>query len=545
MTSSGTTAASFFYVSTSPSSTPTAPDPGDDQSQSFHDVMQQQSEDTAPAPSNNSSTRTPSSGNTSNADTSNSDDSTDTTANSDGSDSAPTKPVTRSMTIVAPATIRNGRSNRRDTVSLTTTVLAAATGQGTNTAPSAASGANSKSGTTKSTTTASTPGNAGSSATTTTSDMSTMMIQAMLHASQLQSTQNMPAVSAITQPSSRSANADTPAAATSANSSLVATTTPATVSSLAAQALAAATAASTATSQAKVTTGTETPLSGLAKASTANGTKEKKSASGSSEGSFLQAGNTAGTGISTTSNLTATAVTAVDNSSQNQQFTSQSGSSKNAANSLGVSGAAGIGTNRDDKSSTMNTDLNLSDMLASTNSAANTPPEVNILLSSNNDFEDALKQVIHIAQLNDATGSSSSTVNPTRIAIELQTPPGAIVNVYVSKVDDTYRAQLSTSDPAALSWVQDKIASLRSNDLGVEVKWLPAQVESSSSISATTTSSDSSNLNWNRDGQQQNNPSSDDRDQYQRQNQSSYEDDLVEDGADSFTSSLATAGGVA
>ena len=197
----------------------------------------------------------------------------------------------------------------------------------------------------------------------------------------------------------------------------------------------------------------------------------------------------------------------------------------------------------------MNTDLNLPDLLANAgaNAASNSAPEVNILLSSNNDFEDALKQVIHIAQLNDATGSSASEATPTRVAIELQTPPGAIVNVYVSKVDDGYRAQLSTTDPAALSWVQDKIASLRlGNDLGVVVKWLPAQVESSSSsISATTTSSDSSNPNWNRDGQQQNNPSSDDRDQYQRQNQPSYEDDLVEDGADSFTSKFATVGGVA
>ncbi|HEX4140531.1 MAG TPA: hypothetical protein VHY09_09305, partial [Candidatus Methylacidiphilales bacterium] len=185
----------------------------------------------------------------------------------------------------------------------------------------------------------------------------------------------------------------------------------------------------------------------------------------------------------------------------------------------------------------------ISGAIASTASAA--APEVNILLSSNNDFEVALKQVIHIAQLNDATGSNSAA--PTRVAIELQTPPGAIVNVYVSKQDDGYRAQLSATDPAALSWVQDKIASLRQgNDLGVEVKWLPAQVESSSSsLSATTTSSDGSNLNWNRDGQQQNNPSPGDRDQYQRQNQPSYEDDLTEAEADTFASNFATAGGLA
>jgi hypothetical protein len=238
------------------------------------------------------------------------------------------------------------------------------------------------------------------------------------------------------------------------------------------------------------------------------------------------------------------AMTAVDNNTGNQQVATQSSASKNSANSVSASGAAGVGTARDDKRSTMNTDLNLPDMIASASAAtvSNTTPEVNILLSSNNDFEDALKQVIHIAQLSDATGGS--TVTPTRVAIELQTPPGAIVNVYVSKQDDGYRAQLSTSDPAALSWVQDKIASLRQgDDLGVQVKWLPAQIESSS-LSATTTSSDSSNLNWNRDGQQQNNPTPDDRSQYQRQAPSP-EDDLTEAEADTFATNLQTVGGLA
>jgi hypothetical protein len=302
-----------------------------------------------------------------------------------------------------------------------------------------------------------------------------------------------------------------------------------------------------ATSLSSGTTGTEIPLSGSARASSPSGLKEKKSATDSSEGSFLQAGSTAGTTASTTSNLTATAVTAVDNNAGNQQVATQSGSSRSAANSVSTSSPSSVGTDRDDKRSTMNMDVTLPDMIATASAAtaSNAAPEVNILLSSNNDFEDALKQVIHIAQLNDATGSSPAT--PTRVAIELQTPPGAIVNVYVSKQqDDTYRAQLSSTDPAALSWVQDKIASLRqSNDLGVEVKWLPAQVESASSLSATTPSSDGSNPNWNRDGQQQNNPAPDDQSQHQRQNQSSYEDDLTEAEADTFATNLEAVGGLA
>ncbi len=191
----------------------------------------------------------------------------------------------------------------------------------------------------------------------------------------------------------------------------------------------------------------------------------------------------------------------------------------------------------------MNSNLDLADMI--TDAAARTisapAPEVNILLSSNHDFEDALKQVVHIAQLNDA----SATPTPTRVAIELQTPPGAIVNVYVSRHEDTYRAQLSATDPAALSWVQDKIAALRqSNDLGVEVKWLPAQLEPNSPLSATTPSSDGSNLNWNRDGQQHHNPTPDDRPQSQRQDPSSLED-LTEAEAESFAASFATLGGAA
>jgi hypothetical protein len=191
----------------------------------------------------------------------------------------------------------------------------------------------------------------------------------------------------------------------------------------------------------------------------------------------------------------------------------------------------------------MNTDLTLPEMIAgaNANTASNSGAEVNILLSSNHDFEDALKQVIHIAQLNDATG----TATPTRVAIELQTPPGAIVNVYVSRQADGYRAQLSANDPAALSWVQNQITSLRqNNDLGVDVKWLPAQIESASPLSATATPSDGSGLNWNRDGQQHHNPTPDDRPQSQRQDPSSLED-LTEAEAESFAASFATLGGAA
>jgi hypothetical protein len=90
------------------------------------------------------------------------------------------------------------------------------------------------------------------------------------------------------------------------------------------------------------------------------------------------------------------------------------------------------------------------------------------------------------------------------------------VNVYVTRQsDETYRAQLSTSDPAALSWVQDKISSLKDTSAtpaGVEVKWLPAQIETSSAGTG------GSNLGWDRGGQGQAQYQQDERQQPARQN---------------------------
>ncbi len=289
--------------------------------------------------------------------------------------------------------------------------------------------------------------------------------------------------------------------------------------------------------------GREIPLSASSTRSTSSPAKEKNSTAGATERSFIQSAAPVASPVASASTPTATAVIAPANGAENQQVATPANSEKSASGSGAASAISTVGTAHDQRKATMNSNLDLADMI--TDAAARTisapAPEVNILLSSNHDFEDALKQVVHIAQLNDA----SATPTPTRVAIELQTPPGAIVNVYVSKHEDTYRAQLSATDPAALSWVQDKIAALRqSNDLGVEVKWLPAQLEANSPLSATTPSSDGSNLNWNRDGQQHHNPTPDDRPQSQRQDPSSLED-LTEAEAESFAASFATLGGAA
>ena len=168
----------------------------------------------------------------------------------------------------------------------------------------------------------------------------------------------------------------------------------------------------------------------------------------------------------------------------------------------------------------MSTDSNISQVAALSGLGGNAPAtqhqaaDVNIVLSSNNDFEDALKQVMHIASLTQTAESRT----PMRVAIEIQTPPGAIVNVYVSKQEDGYRAQLSANDPQALSWVQDKMSSLRDSntDLGVSVKWLPPQLEGTTTMS----SGSGSNLGWDRNGQNQSQyQQQDERPQSQRQQQ--------------------------
>jgi hypothetical protein len=71
---------------------------------------------------------------------------------------------------------------------------------------------------------------------------------------------------------------------------------------------------------------------------------------------------------------------------------------------------------------------------------------------------------------------------------------------------------LSTNDLQALNWVQDKMSSLRqSNEFGVEVRWLPPQMDGSSSHNA--------NLSWDRSGQGQSSSyqQPDERQQSQRQ----------------------------
>jgi hypothetical protein len=141
-----------------------------------------------------------------------------------------------------------------------------------------------------------------------------------------------------------------------------------------------------------------------------------------------------------------------------------------------------------------------------------TSADLHIALASNHDFTDALHQVMHVAELSNMSRSTP----PLRVAIEIQTPPGAIVNVYVSRqADSTYRAQLSTSDPQALAWVNSQIGSLKDTaDSGSAIRWSPAQLEPGSASLATSSGSTGSDrgYDWDRGGQGQSGYSQEERD---------------------------------
>jgi hypothetical protein len=291
--------------------------------------------------------------------------------------------------------------------------------------------------------------------------------------------------------------------------------------------------------------GKESPLSGLGKAAAGTSAKEKKSGSSLGEGSFLQ-------GSSSTSDSTSSLLAQLGailnggkNATDGQQVTAD-GKSKNAAlTAVSDAASATAGTANVEKGKTMNADSKLSGLeamagLATPAAAAQQQPaDMHILLNSNNDFEDAIKQVMHVASLTQTAESRT----PLRVEMEVQTPPGAIVNIYVSKQGDSFRAQLSTNNLEALNWVQDKISSLRqSSDIGVQVKWLPPQMEA-----ASTGSGSGANLGWDRGGQGQSGYQNSEQQQQSQSNrqQASQELELAGVGADDFSDTLASLGSAA
>lgn len=271
---------------------------------------------------------------------------------------------------------------------------------------------------------------------------------------------------------------------------------------------------------------------------------EKKSANSSDERSFIQSDASASStlGMMLMAPLALASAGTQVATNHNLPTSPANTGTGSPGGSIGALTSAGTGSVK--KENEMNATLDMTDLMTSTGSTqtvAAPSASVHILLGTNNDFKDALAQVMHVAELSHL----STTTPPLRVAIEIQTPPGAVVNVYVSKQpDNTYRAQLGTDDLQALNWVQDQIGSLKqSTDTGVAVRWLPAQLETTSTI--TTSSSSESGLGWDRGGQQgqswqSNQQQADDR-QQARQKRAGYTDRLAPDLSIPFIGALGRA----
>ena len=291
--------------------------------------------------------------------------------------------------------------------------------------------------------------------------------------------------------------------------------------------------------------GKELPLSGLSTTSTGSQTKEKKSASSTGEGSFLQPGTSSSSTSSSLGSTSGSMLSGINELIAGQQVTPVAQSNNLTTTSLSSAALSAAGTANVEKGKAMNADSNFPELEILSGYGVNAPaqqnaPDMNILLSSNNDFHDALKQVMHVADLT----QTSQSVTPMRVEMEIQTPPGAIVNVYVSKQNDQLRAQLSTNDPVALAWVQNQMSSLRqSNDIGVSVRWLPPQMESGTFATSTSSGSQDSNLGWDRGGQGQSNyQQQEERSRPRRENESETLPELAGVGASPFLSNLTALG---
>ncbi len=111
-------------------------------------------------------------------------------------------------------------------------------------------------------------------------------------------------------------------------------------------------------------------------------------------------------------------------------------------------------------------DSNVSPLKLATQNA----PGESLQLSSTHRLQDVVDSVFEERPL----------PTPRRIEIELKTPEGAKISLYIARVQGELRAQFSANSAQSLAWLQQEIHQLRGTDMGQAVRWLPPQVETSS-----------------------------------------------------------------
>lgn len=269
---------------------------------------------------------------------------------------------------------------------------------------------------------------------------------------------------------------------------------------------------------------------------------EKKSAAPSSERSFLQENAGVPTTADTTASLLQAAISTSPHPIGNQSVTPSDATPSSAGNGLAPAPVSAAGMANGKKMDDMNMTPEMTSLVVSNGThplVTSTPADLHIALGTNHDFAHALDQVMHVAELS----NMSRATPPLRVAIEIQTPPGAIVNVYVSRqTDSSYRAQLSTNDPQALAWVQGQIGTLKgSTESGSAIRWSPAQLEPGTPSLATSSASTGSDrgYDWDRGGRQ-------DQSGYQQQPRAPRPVPVEDDEPDlAFAETFGVLGGVA
>ncbi len=105
---------------------------------------------------------------------------------------------------------------------------------------------------------------------------------------------------------------------------------------------------------------------------------------------------------------------------------------------------------------------------ALSSNASGNESDKSVTLTSNTQFVDVIRQAL----------DDRPMTTPTRIAVELQTPPGAMVTVFFSQANGQLRAQLSANDSGSLHWLQQQVSTLRDGGGNAgSVVWLPPQLD--------------------------------------------------------------------
>jgi hypothetical protein len=121
-------------------------------------------------------------------------------------------------------------------------------------------------------------------------------------------------------------------------------------------------------------------------------------------------------------------------------------------------------------------------------SAANTVSQTTGNSGGNNNSSATTERISlgneSFASIIEKTINTSTAVNPRRVEIELQTPPGSTVTLSLTRANGELRAQFTASNAESLRWLNSEIPTLQNTSFGLTVQWSPPQLSSQQDDSA-------------------------------------------------------------